>query len=187
MRRRYWRAHLAGKVIPDDCFLVLGFGYEDAPWQALAQALEKKLPSGFKSFYIWRPRGLEVSQSQFDEVLQSCDLNFVRGEDSFIRAHWAAAGRWQTPFVWQPYRQVQAAHREKLLGWMNQIIPSDELKTLRDFHWAWNSFSGPQARNIRAAWQALARDYSTVKQRLNQRCHQLALERSLESEILGQD
>ena len=186
-RRRYWRTHLAGKVIPDDCFLVLGFGYEDAPWQALAQALEKKLPSGFKSFYIWRPQGLEVSQSEFDEVLQSCDLNFVRGEDSFIRAHWAAAGRWQTPFVWQPYRQVQAAHREKLLGWMNQIIPSDELKTLRDFHWAWNSFSGPQARNIRAAWQALARDYSTVKQRLNQRCHQLALERSLESEILGQD
>jgi len=70
---------------------------------------------------------------------------------------------------------------------MNQIIPRDELKTLRDFHWAWNGFSGPQARNIRAAWQALARDYSTVKQRLNQRCHQLALERSLESEIMGQD
>jgi len=69
VRRRYWRAHLAAKVIPDDCFLVLGFGYEDAPWHVLAQALEKKLPSGFKSFYIWRPRGLEVSQSQFDEVL----------------------------------------------------------------------------------------------------------------------
>ncbi|MFN5791232.1 MAG: elongation factor P maturation arginine rhamnosyltransferase EarP, partial [Burkholderiales bacterium] len=92
-----------------------------------------------------------------------------------------------TPFVWQPYRQARAAHREKLLGWMNQISPSDELKTLRDFHWAWNGFSGPQPRNIRVAWQALARDYSTVKQRLNQRCHQLALERSLESEILGQD
>jgi hypothetical protein len=186
-RRRYWRAHLAGKVIPDDCFFVLGFGYEDAPWQDLEQALEQKLPLGFKSFYIWRPQGLEVSQSEFDEVLQSCDLNFVRGEDSFIRAHWAAAGPWQTPFVWQPYRQVQVAHCEKLLGWMNQIIPTDELKTLREFHWAWNSSSGPQARNISAAWQALARDYSMVKQRLNQRCHQLALERSLESRIMGQD
>jgi hypothetical protein len=70
---------------------------------------------------------------------------------------------------------------------MNQIIPTDELKTLREFHWAWNSSSGPQARNIWAAWQALARDYSMVKQRLNQRCHQLALERSLESRIMGQD
>ena len=186
-RRRYWRARLAEKAVQDDCFLVLGFGYEDAPWQDLEQALEQKLPLGFKSFYIWRPQGLEVSQSEFDEVLQSCDLNFVRGEDSFIRAHWAAAGPWQTPFVWQPYRQVQAAHREKLLGWMNQIIPTDELKTLREFHWAWNSSSGPQARNISAAWQALARDYSMVKQRLNLRCHQLALERSLESRIMGQD
>jgi hypothetical protein len=70
---------------------------------------------------------------------------------------------------------------------MNQIIPTDELKTLREFHWAWNSSSGPQARNISAAWQALARDYSMVKQRLNLRCHQLALGRSLESRIMGQD
>jgi len=184
VRRRYWRAHIAGKTIPDDCFLVLGFGYEDAPWQVLAEALEQDLPSGFKSFHVWRPQDLEVSQSQFDEVLQSCDLNFVRGEDSFIRAHWAAAGRWQIPLVWQPYRQSQGAHREKLLGWMNQIIPSDEFNALRDFHWIWNGFSMPQTGNLWAAWQAFSRDYRVVKTRLHQRCHQLALEPSLESEIL---
>ena len=49
------------------------------------------------------------TQDAFDRRLWSADLNFVRGEDSFVRAQWAARA-----FVWQPYPQAEDAHRLKL-------------------------------------------------------------------------
>jgi uncharacterized repeat protein (TIGR03837 family) len=39
-----------------------------------------------------------LPQPEYDRLLGACDLNFVRGEDSFVRAQWA-----QRPFVWQIY------------------------------------------------------------------------------------
>ena len=39
-----------------------------------------------------------LDQDRYDELLWACDLNFVRGEDSFVRAQWAAR-----PFVWHIY------------------------------------------------------------------------------------
>ncbi|GAA4412686.1 elongation factor P maturation arginine rhamnosyltransferase EarP [Quisquiliibacterium transsilvanicum] len=50
-----------------------------------------------------------LPQEEYDRLLWSCDLNFVRGEDSWVRAHWA--GR---PFVWQPYPQDAQTRRTKL-------------------------------------------------------------------------
>ncbi len=39
-----------------------------------------------------------VEQERYDLLLWACDVNFVRGEDSFVRAQWA--GR---PFIWHIY------------------------------------------------------------------------------------
>ena len=50
-----------------------------------------------------------VEQPDYDRLLWGCDLNFVRGEDSFVRAQWA--GR---PLVWQIYPQSEQAHESKL-------------------------------------------------------------------------
>jgi uncharacterized repeat protein (TIGR03837 family) len=50
-----------------------------------------------------------LAQTEFDHLLWSCDINFVRGEDSFVRALWS--GR---PFVWQIYPQSDEAHARKL-------------------------------------------------------------------------
>lgn len=119
-RRAHMRVRL-GASRPDD-FLVMAFGYPDAPWEALKQALKRHgLPPGFKQAVFWHPKGLELTQDEFDIALQACDLNFVRGEDSFVRAHWAAASRWQVPFVWQPYRQDGQAHADKLRAWLAQL------------------------------------------------------------------
>jgi uncharacterized repeat protein (TIGR03837 family) len=41
-----------------------------------------------------------VSQRDFDRMLWEHDVLFVRGEDSFVRAQWAAK-----PFIWQIYPQ----------------------------------------------------------------------------------
>src|SRR5262249_23068691 len=46
-----------------------------------------------------------LEQDEYDRLLWTCDINFVRGEDSFVRAQWAAS-----PFVWHLYPQTEEAH-----------------------------------------------------------------------------
>ena len=50
-----------------------------------------------------------LDPDDYDRLLWSCDLNFVRGEDSASRAQWAAQ-----PMLWQLYPQADHAHRSKL-------------------------------------------------------------------------
>ncbi|HET7833433.1 MAG TPA: elongation factor P maturation arginine rhamnosyltransferase EarP [Gallionella sp.] len=54
-----------------------------------------------------------VEQERYDLLLWACDINFVRGEDSCVRAQWA--GR---PFVWQIYPQHDAVHWDKLQAFL---------------------------------------------------------------------
>jgi uncharacterized repeat protein (TIGR03837 family) len=71
-----------------------------------------------------------MPQVEFDHLLWSCEANFVRGEDSLVRALWAGK-----PFVWQLYPQHDAAHHAKLdafLAWL------DAPAAWRDFHRTWN-------------------------------------------------
>ncbi|AYQ29166.1 MULTISPECIES: elongation factor P maturation arginine rhamnosyltransferase EarP [unclassified Polaromonas] len=76
-----------------------------------------------------------LEQAGFDHLLWASDLNFVRGEDSLVRALWA--GR---PFVWQIYPQHDDAHLAKLQAFLDmlQAPPS-----LRAFHAAWNGKTAP--------------------------------------------
>lgn len=55
-----------------------------------------------------------LEQRLYDKLLWACHLNFVRGEDSFVRAQWAAR-----PIVWQIYPQEENAHHPKLAAFMN--------------------------------------------------------------------
>lgn len=50
-----------------------------------------------------------LPHEDYDRLLWACDLNFVRGEDSFVRAQWAAR-----PFLWHIYPQEEGAHFNKL-------------------------------------------------------------------------
>ncbi len=185
--RRVWRRELAGEPIDRDVFLVLAFGYADARWDELRQQLDRQLPAGFVSYRLWQPSGIEFSQQEFDEILQACDLNFVRGEDSFVRAHWAAAGPWQVPFIWQPYRQPDVAHRHKLAGWMHQTLADPALAALCNFHWAWNGIRPADAHAdllVSGAWRDLVDHYQGVRLQLNRACLKLAAQESLERGLI---
>lgn len=57
------------------------------------------------------------TQRDYDLLLWSCDLNLVRGEDSFVRAQWA--GR---PFLWQAYPQDDNAHAAKLAAFQQRFL-----------------------------------------------------------------
>jgi len=56
-----------------------------------------------------------LPQDDYDRLLWACDLNFVRGEDSFVRAHWAGK-----PFVWHIYPQDDNVHHAKLEAFMER-------------------------------------------------------------------
>lgn len=72
-----------------------------------------------------------LSQPDFDHLLWSSDVNFVRGEDSLVRALWAGQ-----PFVWHIYPQDDLAHHDKLQAFENTL----EMPTaLRKFHAIWNA------------------------------------------------
>lgn len=72
-----------------------------------------------------------LPQPVYDELLWSCDLNLVRGEDSLVRAIWAGQA-----LLWHIYPQDDGAHLSKLnafLDWMK--APGD----LRSAHATWNA------------------------------------------------
>ena len=66
-------------------------------------------------------------------MLWACDLNFVRGEDSLVRALWAGK-----PFVWQIYPQHDDAHHAKLEAFLNWLQAPESLRRL---HAIWNEMA----------------------------------------------
>ena len=90
-----------------------------------------------------------ASQPSFDQLLWSADVNFVRGEDSFVRAQWAARA-----FVWTPYPQDENAHRLKLDAFLARYaaeLPARERQAVTAF---WNAFNDEDGAASVAAWPA---------------------------------
>ncbi len=83
-----------------------------------------------------------LTQDGYDRLLWSCDLNFVRGEDSFVRAQWAGA-----PFVWQAYPQQDGAHAAKLDAFLGRFLQGagSEAAAWRALFAAWNGLGPPPA------------------------------------------
>jgi uncharacterized repeat protein (TIGR03837 family) len=108
-----------------------------------------------------------VSQLDYDQLLWSCDINFVRGEDSFVRAQWAGK-----PLIWQIYPQDDGVHMDKLEAFLKRYLANAEpaLQAPVTYLWTqWNSLNDcNQAWNDclakRQEWDRLAEDWC---QRLN--------------------
>ena len=84
-----------------------------------------------------------TDQDAYDELLWHCDLNLVRGEDSFVRAQWAAR-----PMVWHIYPQKEDAHLVKLEAFMALYCAGLERSAahaLMAFWRAWNGRGNPAA------------------------------------------
>ncbi|RZT09641.1 conserved hypothetical protein, PP_1857 family [Duganella sp. CF402] len=91
-----------------------------------------------------------VPQPDYDKLLWACDLNFVRGEDSFVRAQWAGK-----PFIWHIYPQDENLHHKKLRAFLQRY--ADELPGLAGFALRWNGAPvHGEPDNWAASWAALA-------------------------------
>ncbi|OZI54433.1 elongation factor P maturation arginine rhamnosyltransferase EarP [Bordetella genomosp. 4] len=96
--------------------------------EGVAPSLEQTLAAGA---HVRIARVPFVPQPDFDRLLWCADLNFVRGEDSLVRAAWAAR-----PLVWQIYPQDENVHLEKLEAWLTRYpAPAEAQAAIR----AWNA------------------------------------------------
>jgi uncharacterized repeat protein (TIGR03837 family) len=90
-----------------------------------------------------------VAQDDYDRLLWQCDANVVRGEDSFVRAQWAAR-----PFLWHIYPQAEDAHRVKLDEFLHRFdvgLDCDAAAAVNRFWHAWNDGNGG---DVGASWPA---------------------------------
>ena len=99
-------------------------------------------PNGAKTGARWTRGQLTVAvvpfvpQEHYDPLLWACDINFVRGEDSFVRAQWALQ-----PFIWHIYPQSDDAHLIKLDAFLTRYtaaLPSADAGAITTFWHAWN-------------------------------------------------
>ncbi len=106
-----------------------------------------------------------MPQPDYDRLLWLCDVNFVRGEDSFVRAQWA--GR---PLVWHLYPQEGGAHRVKLEAFLDRHCVAFEPATaagVADLFRAWNgegdaALAWAALESRRAQWAAGARRWAAT-------------------------
>ncbi len=184
-RAARWRALGVGALAPD-AMLVSLFCYAHAPvlaafaaWSAGARPVACMVPEGVASAAIARwcegraptigqshVRGALtlhavpfVPQDDYDELLWACDFNFVRGEDSFVRAQWA--GR---PFAWHIYPQEAAAHHVKLAAFLDAYavrLDPGAAEALRAFWGAWNGLA--DAATLAPAWDRLVGEFGALR------------------------
>ena len=100
-----------------------------------------------------------LPQRRYDQLLWACGWNFVRGEDSFVRAQWAAQ-----PLIWHIYPQEARAHWVKLDAFLDVYctgLAVEAESALRAFWHRWNDSAATAAgetapTDMRAVWEALA-------------------------------
>ena len=171
-RRAFWRMRGFDDVTPETTTVSL-FAYPHAPYRewldacidsgapvvvsipegALARCVRDDYQTGGGK--LWRKGQLElrfvpfVRQEDFDKLLWACDINFVRGEDSIVRALWAGKA-----FVWHIYSQGENAHVEKLDAFLRRYqdwLEPHAGAAVQDFWHAWNNVEN--APPIADAWR----------------------------------
>lgn len=118
-----------------------------------------------------------LSQDDYDRLLASCDINFVRGEDSWIRAIWAGK-----PFIWQPYLQTEDTHLVKLKAFLDVFYANCEEAAQQAtiaMHNAWSS-----AQISMSTWQNYLDNISSVRTFTAQQTSALAAQTDLATNLV---
>ena len=134
-----------------------------------------------------------VEQGDYDRLLWGCDLNFVRGEDSFVRAQWA--GR---PLVWQIYPQGEGAHEAKLAEFLRRYchgLHEPRRHSVERFMALWNGMPAGQTNDplglgevgdwsFEETWRGFAANQSALRLHAEEWAWKLAEARDLTSQLV---
>lgn len=98
-----------------------------------------------------------MPQQDYDKLLWACDVNFVRGEDSFVRAQWAGK-----PFIWHIYVQDEELHHVKLRAFLQRY--ADDIQSLTALSLRWNGAENG-SEGLAALWQQFTADAPIIERR----------------------
>ena len=108
-------------------------------------------------------------QDAYDHLLWACHLNFVRGEDSCVRAQWAVR-----PLVWQAYPQAEAAHWKKLNALLTQYTADMASETAHAVSELWRSWNGmTDTADMAACWAGWRTQQVAIEQYAGAWCDHL--------------
>ncbi|HLX23379.1 MAG TPA: elongation factor P maturation arginine rhamnosyltransferase EarP [Usitatibacter sp.] len=203
----FWRS-IVGEVPPADALKVSLFSYAGAPVEGLARACAQGAapvwliaPEGVAAFALEQlkltARAREaircftipfLPQDRYDLLLWACDVNFVRGEDSFVRAQWAAR-----PFVWHVYPTDDAAHYVKMAAFLARYTAALErgaAAAVTAMWEAWNRRVEEEididgvAPSLPEAWGQFTARRDTLGAHSERWCAELAARRDLAAELV---
>jgi uncharacterized repeat protein (TIGR03837 family) len=117
-----------------------------------------------------------VAQPDYDKLLWACDLNLVRGEDSWVRAQWAGK-----PFVWHIYPQDENLHHKKLRAFLQRY--AGDIDSVHGFSLPWNGAG--QGGDWAALWSALRGDLPAIGARSAQWQAEMLAHGDLASNLLA--
>jgi uncharacterized repeat protein (TIGR03837 family) len=115
-----------------------------------------------------------MPQTDYDRLLWACDLNFVRGEDSWVRAQWAAR-----PFIWHIYPQDENLHHVKLRAFLQKYAVNTP--SLVDFSLRWND---AREGHMDELWTSLQAELPTITRRAHEWEAQMLVNGDLVSNLL---
>jgi uncharacterized repeat protein (TIGR03837 family) len=116
-----------------------------------------------------------MPQTDYDRLLWACDLNFVRGEDSWVRAQWAAR-----PFIWHIYPQDENLHHVKLRAFLQKYVVNTQ--SLVDFSLRWNEAGEGRMDEL---WTSLQAELPTIVSRAHEWEAQMLVNGDLVSNLLN--
>lgn len=119
-----------------------------------------------------------LTQADYDHLLWACDINFVRGEDSFVRAQWAGK-----PFIWHIYPQEEKAHMAKLEAFLNRFLDSDNPFLTTRIRSVWVNWN--ENESVENDWHQLQALLPEWQQLTKQWCMQIATYTDLASQLMA--
>ena len=118
-----------------------------------------------------------VGQQDYDRLLWSCDFNVVRGEDSFVRAQWAAR-----PMLWHIYQQEDDAHLPKLDAFLNLYLAGLSHGVAEDLNRFWQAWNAQEP--LGTSWQALNAHWPELDRHARDWCQRLTLQTDLATALV---
>lgn len=97
-----------------------------------------------------------LEQDEYDRLLWACHCNFVRGEDSFVRAQWA-----RQAMVWQPYPQEEGVHLHKLEAFLERYCAGLNSPAEQAMKALWRAWS--RGEGVGEAWPAFRAQWGVLK------------------------
>lgn len=119
-----------------------------------------------------------LTQVEYDLLLWICDINFVRGEDSFIRAQWAGK-----PFIWHIYPQDEQAHIIKLDAFLTRFLSGKSQEFSGKLHSLWHNWN--EFADTGDSWEKMLQQLPQWQCATHEWCQDLAQQPDLTCQLMA--